>query len=185
MGKYKDKNERHRAKNPAQKDCDIVPVLKVSGHQEDQDVSSNKANKVTNSDEDKGMTLGKIPKKRRFGKPLLVAANYALVIIAVYQMVVIHSQLDVMRKDQRAWMKVVGKVCHAPVIDQPLDCEIEMTNTGKTPALHFVSDTYIEVISNGSGPSFGSNTIHGNLIVGIIYPNVPDILPVIRVSNDG
>jgi hypothetical protein len=61
-----------------------------------------------------------------------------------------------MKLDQRGWLGIVSitPTPPAPVIGQPLQVEIDLKNTGKTPAVHLVLVGLGQAISKGKEPDF-------------------------------
>jgi hypothetical protein len=182
MGKYKDKNDRHRAHHDTKGRKTVIPVSDISGKPENHETHCARKSESTYPEQNKRMIMSEIPKRSvNYSNWALVIVTAILGILAYFQIRVFYSQLDTMRKDQRAWMKVTGKSCIPPAVNQALECGIEMVNTGKTSALHFRSNIYIELVPNGSDPTFEGNINHGDMTVGIVYPNVPQDIPVTRI----
>jgi hypothetical protein len=100
-------------------------------------------------------------------------------VVAIYQLSAARgqlndmgSQLDVMRKDQRAWIAVDVKDHPNIAIGQPLSVELNTKNTGKTPATRVAGTAYIELVPNGSNPHFESTHIpRAQWFAGVLPPN--------------
>jgi hypothetical protein len=100
--------------------------------------------------------------------------SFALAGAAIYQFFILNSQLDVLRKDQRAWINVMVSKSKLAVGDERLHVtSVTITNTGKTPAMNVVGHLLVEVVSNGSQPHFTGGIPHVGYIAGALIPNDP------------
>lgn len=111
--------------------------------------------------------------------------TFALVGVAGLQAWLVKGQLDVMRKDQRAWL--IPALKEKKIDDPTFDTRtLTVTNPGKTPAKDITADLYFEVVTNdGSIPHFWGGTSHINFTAGVVWPNsaAPDTLEIWRVEN--
>jgi hypothetical protein len=134
---------------------------------------------------------GKEPPQDRSAR---IAANWTrglglftlvLVVVAGFQAWLVVQQLDVMRKDQRAW--IIPTVKEKKIDDPTFDTRvITITNPGKTPAKDIKSDLFLEVIPNdGTIPRFGGGFSHLIYTAGVVWPNAaaPDALEVWRLER--
>src|ERR1700680_2810766 len=93
-------------------------------------------------------------KETRFAEGVMALFTAALSLASIYQFIILNGQLDVMRKDQRAWIAAVpgtpetspsgaGKLLMIPV---------DITNTGKTSARDVKVEIIVSVVKNGDQP---------------------------------
>jgi hypothetical protein len=77
---------------------------------------------------------------------------------AIYQFIIMNGQLDVMRKDQRAWVKFEqakeagDQVTSQFTTGEPLSFPVRFVNTGKTPANHVQVKVFVSLITAGTEP---------------------------------
>src|ERR1039458_1614982 len=103
-GKYKRKQERaqqHAQQKPQQAALREGEV--VHAHQE---ASSETTDSKGHAKQENSMSLSERTKRYGITDWLLAAFTLALVVTSIYQMVILSSQLDTMRKDQRPWIRV-------------------------------------------------------------------------------
>jgi hypothetical protein len=114
-----------------------------------------------------------IKSKSSFTDWCIVAFTAALAAVAIYQYFITASQLDVMRKDERAWVVVTKADINQLKFEVGVDpsLPITITNTGKTPATDISSDFFIELIPNGSAPVFEAQGMHNTETIGLLIPN--------------
>jgi hypothetical protein len=115
-----------------------------------------------------------VANKSSFTDWCIVVFTAALTFVAIYQYFVTNSQLDVMRKDERAWV-VVTDVDFKKLkfeVGEDLSVPLTITNIGKTPATNIRGDFYIELIPNGAVPHFESPVlVRMTTSVGLLIPN--------------
>ena len=106
----------------------------------------------------------------------IAAFTAVLAAAAIYQFIITDRQLDVMRKDERAWVvissnaapkEVALKVGVAPTLP------ITITNTGKTSATDLYGQFYVELVPNGAAPHFESTDTYMRTSTGLLVPNAP------------
>ena len=84
------------------------------------------------------------------------------------------GQLDVMRKDLRAWILITEKNGVTVGVHSPVATTFVITDTGKTPAENVCANLYIEVVPNGQSPHFESTTLlHMTYQSGAVLPSAP------------
>ena len=88
---------------------------------------------------------------------------------AIYQFSITDSQLDVMRKQQRAWLSIKATRPTYKIGDAPTT-SIAIENIGNTPATNIALNFYIEVVAEGSQPRFDEKIMHTSGISGVIAP---------------
>jgi hypothetical protein len=95
-------------------------------------------------------------------------------------------QLDLTRKDERAWLTIVDTTKPADQrldVNQPLGTTLSITNTGKTPARNVAGRFYIEIIpENVSAPNYDphQHLLIMTIVAGLVTPNAPLTFPLVR-----
>jgi len=92
----------------------------------------------------------------------------------------VFSELDVMRKAERAWIATRPGKVNTPTANVSLSSQITMINTGKTPARQIVGNFYIEIVNNGDIPHFGQSIPHSAYFAGAAVPNEQTDIPIVR-----
>jgi hypothetical protein len=109
-----------------------------------------------------------------------------LTFVAIYQFIITSRQLNVMRKDLRAWIQVTLKSDVAPAVNVAPSAVIVVNNTGKTPATGYTGRFYVDVFPNGPDPQFGTQPgVHIRMTGGAVFPNGPVEAPAVRVMPKG
>jgi hypothetical protein len=125
--------------------------------------------------------------------------TFFLAASAIYQFILMDGQLNVMRKDQRAWLKVepvpdvpTGDTTSAQIAyGQPVVYPLRITNTGKSPARKFAMKIFIDIIDASQEPPLdrvedsSSYPNGGSITAGIIFPNADFKQPITRVAKGG
>lgn len=114
--------------------------------------------------------------------PVVAVATCLLFAIGAIQAGIFIKQLDVIRKDQRPWIKVemIGSRGMAFTEETPaLKPGIKLTNTGKTPSKSISAQVFIEEVKNGEVPQFNAPIFH-TLDIGAMFPNSPE-----EIAPDG
>jgi hypothetical protein len=101
----------------------------------------------------------------------------ALVLTSLYQFIVMSSQLDAMRKDQRPWIKVTFDN-FTTSLQAPLGGNLHMVNNGKTPAKNIDGKIIFERVENGEQPRLDGGTAWVKFTTGVQFPNDPQTQPV-------
>ncbi len=116
---------------------------------------------------------------------------------AIYQFIIMNGQLRVMQVDQRAWLKMTTapnqpggeNVTITVTSGMPISFPLELTNTGKTPALDISAKMFVAVVDASQSPPLDhvqSNKYpHGLLSMGILFPNAPIPQPVTVSTKEG
>jgi hypothetical protein len=120
---------------------------------------------------------------------LIAIFTFPLVLVAIYQYIILDGQLDVMRKDQRAWVSIGGNRNVTFTVDPMLTTHIPLTitNTGKTPAINVRADIYVEIVPNGAEPHFEATFPHTKWTIGAMFANTPKDITAVRyqaLAND-
>lgn len=100
------------------------------------------------------------------------------------------AQLDVARKEERAWLVVKPKdplnnaKTFSVVVGKVPYADFYVTNVGKTPAHNYVVRTYFEIVQNGEAPHFESDEVSGNQDTsGIFPPSDTNPLPIFLIDG--
>ena len=88
--------------------------------------------------------------------------------MAVIQAFIYSKQLDVIRKDQRPWIRVI--VSRGNDLSNTMRPRITTTNIGKTPAKSINARFFVESVNNGDQPQFNAPQ-RGHLTTGVMFPN--------------
>lgn len=115
----------------------------------------------------------------RFEK-IISVLTCAAVVIAGLTGGILRLQLSEMRTEQRAWMSISsGNIGYQKDAAEGITvtAPVTISNTGKTPARHYVMSVVIEKVKNGNNPRFiYENVPHVTDSAGIIPPNDPHSL---------
>ena len=95
-----------------------------------------------------------------------------LVVVAILQMVITQRQLDVMRKDQRPWIKLTFDNL-ITTVGSPVGGNLHTVDNGKTPAKNIEGKFAIEKVKNGEQPRLDYGHAWTKFTVGSIFPNDP------------
>jgi hypothetical protein len=153
MSKRKDKRIKHQHQENTHQDAINSSLSGESGNAKADTKDRAEGQQKRDSQSYKWMGLKERIKASSTTDWLLVFFNSVLAVVTICQFVIIGNQLDVMRRDERAWITVKIK---SDTTIQPIPSgKITITNVGKTPALHLDSVFWIEVIPNGQEPHFG------------------------------
>jgi hypothetical protein len=112
-----------------------------------------------------------------FADSLLILFTAALTGASLYQFLILRGQLDVMRKDQRAWVAAVTGVPETPPsgTGKLLRIPVEIKNTGKTSARDVKVEVIARIVKNGDD----ARCEYGNQVPGtsrgtkVFLPNAP------------
>jgi hypothetical protein len=96
------------------------------------------------------------------------------------QLSTMNGQLDVMRKEQRAWLSVRQVTGTRIALNTAPSTAIVLGNTGKSPALALVCHVYVEIIPNGTSPHFDAEIVHNIMISGVMMPGSSEEMAAIR-----
>jgi hypothetical protein len=119
--------------------------------------------------------------------------NWCLVIFtgilagaAIYQFIIMGSQLDTMRKDARPWIKIDFD----PItfrVNSPIGSTVHIVDNGKTPAKAITVDVVVEKVNNGEEPKLDYHWPHSRFTTGLLSPNTPRDAPFsrLRASANG
>jgi hypothetical protein len=175
MAKGKHKRKTQRAQQEAQQ------TVKGTGFMENKEmavktpeITAKRANETTERKK-----LSRWQRFKEYAKTSSITdwciASFTVVLAAaaIYQFIIMGGQLDVMRKDQRAWIAVAQKSGITIGVNIAPTVSLGFTNTGKTPATNIAGNFYVEVVPNGQNPQFEATTMHTTVVQGVILPNAP------------
>jgi len=192
-GKYKRKKER-AAQKAQEREAGIAGMPKQDAGKDQQYNGRNTADKSTAQEKPTWKeAISRLIARSNFPDWAVMVFTGVLATVGVLQWQVINGQLttmngqlDVMRKDQRAWILVKEKTVPNIVEGAPLSVTLNITNTGKTPVLNYNGKAYIEVIQNGTdGPHFDSDKVQNTKFYsGLLFNGDSREREVLRVSLD-
>jgi hypothetical protein len=110
----------------------------------------------------------------------IAAFTCVLTAVAIYQFYITDSQLDVMRKEERAWLVVVPKGTVAFPLNVAPQADVIITNTGKSSATRIMESFYVQIVPNGKAIDFEAQVPHSGLYNGLAIPNTPQELTILR-----
>jgi hypothetical protein len=181
MSKVKNKRKRQHARQQAQQERTLpnIPDNKENETQNHRGAADDGDYQRANKKE-QPMRLCERLTRGYVTNWLLVIFTAALAATAVYQFLILRGQLDVMRKDQRAWINIPPPKTEPLITDDLHIRWITLINTGKTPARHIAGNLFVEIIPNGGEPHFRGEFPHTTFTVGSILPNYPIPAPITR-----
>jgi hypothetical protein len=104
--------------------------------------------------------------------------------ISAAALYVVDKQLDTMRIEQRAWVKIAHKL--QPIAEnKPLIADITTINTGKTPAKRIEANFRVQKVRADRSPDLTASGINANSFIGILNPDAsyPSSVPMMRDSG--
>jgi hypothetical protein len=95
---------------------------------------------------------------------------------AIYQFFILNGQLDVMQKDQRAWIYIRQENQHIEV-GKPILIDLLLQNAGRTPAKKLQATFKVEILNASDSPSFDYSDKKLNLgfEAHMVFPNNPAV----------
>jgi uncharacterized repeat protein (TIGR01451 family) len=136
-----------------------------------------------------------------FTNQAIAAFTSVLAAAAIYQFIIMGGQLNVMRIDQRAWLKfeAYSNTGEAERFDttittgQAVTYPLRIENIGKTPATNIVVKIFVDVVDSSQEPpldrvdgaKIGSLYPFGLIQSGIIFPNTDFKQLVVRPQKGG
>jgi hypothetical protein len=110
---------------------------------------------------------------------IMAVLTFAGVVIAVFTGLIFRKQLDEMRTDQRAWIRISNQ---QPIFPKdattlnafPVSIQISASNIGKTAARNLKIEAIIDYEVNGGSPDFIYDFRPRQITTtGILFPNAP------------
>ena len=123
------------------------------------------------------MSLRKLAERSSLTDWLLAAFTFVLAAAGIYQFFILNSQVSVMRKDQRPWLKLDFTLNNL-VVGQPITATMHIVNNGKTPARAVWGDMAIERVKNGESARLNYPLPHSRFTTGSVFPNDPVDAPI-------
>jgi hypothetical protein len=127
------------------------------------------------------------------------AVIYSITTLGLYWIAT--RQLDVMRKDQRAWLEfkaqsdtpVSDKVTVQIITGQPVTYPLRIINIGKTPARNIAIKVFLDIVDASQEPPLdrvesaeaGSPYPFGVIRAGIVFPNTDLKQRIVRIMKGG
>ncbi len=170
MAKGKHKRKKHNAQSNKDQSADPIVVVEETpvAHNET-DNADKRTNRTHNQQSPRWWVRAweHIKNSTTLSDWFIVAFTAVLTAVAVSQYFITDRQLDVMRKDERAWIVVEQEppgitlaVGAAPSVN------LAVKNTGKTQAKRVAGHCYVEIVPNGQNPHFESPVMHSQMITG-------------------
>src|SRR5437016_4002381 len=113
----------------------------------------------------------------KFADCLIILFTAALTATSIYQFIILRGQLDVMRKDQRAWITAVTGIPETPLsgTGKLLRIPVELRNTGKTSARDVKVELVARIVKNGDDTKceYGGRVLGTSRTTKVFIPNAP------------
>jgi hypothetical protein len=187
MGKGKYKRKRERAKQRAHQQAEQTPFPDSVVVPTKEQGKTPKTTESKRSDKkESSMGLREMMKRSSFTDWCIMLFTGVLAVAAIYQFIIMGSQLDTMRKDQRPWIKITFSADKIAAL-APLGGTIHLVNSGKTPAKGIVHGEFVvEIIKNGNEPKLDyPSSPHAHFTTGMIVPNdAPNDVAVYRMREE-
>ena len=125
-----------------------------------------------------------IKEKSSFTDWLLAIFTAALAGATIYTIIIIGGQLDVMRKDQRPWIKMTFD-SFAVQAQSAIGGNLHQVNYGKTVAKNIAGKFAIEEVKNGEQPRMDYGNAWVSFTTGALFPNDPQVrgVPMQKVAQ--
>jgi hypothetical protein len=198
MSKGKYKHKREHAHQHAKQETPQARLSESEVVRPDKKASPKATDPKRQGEEESLVHLSERVKRYGITDWLLAIFTLALVATSIYQMIIVGGQLDVMRADQRAWVKFEQikdageQVTSQFTIGQPLSLPVRFVNTGKTPATRVHVKVFMSLINVGAEPPLedvkpGDLPWYASLSgeSGVIFPNSDIKNVVTRTNKDG
>jgi hypothetical protein len=175
MGKRKHKHENKRTDKHAQRPLDIAGFQNKG--QVENETPCRTSDRQRKDEQEPPMGLRKLAERSSLTDWLLAAFTFVLAAAGIYQFIILNSQLGVMRKDQRPWLKLDFNLNNLAV-GQPIRATMHIVNNGKTPARVVWGDMAIERVKNGELARLDYPLPHSRFTTGLVFPNDPLDTPI-------
>jgi hypothetical protein len=199
MSKRKNNRKGRRAAKQTERELEQIRPLHtpVEAAKDSQTTARNTHDKRNNKQENP-MGFREFFKQPYVTNWLLAFFTLALTVTAIYQYKITANQLDVMRKDERAWLQVKSQIPFSKEVDQPFQLEagkdltfpLVLSNIGKTPAKNIVVVAFVKTRSIYEVPPLecvdqGNTCTPNGASTGILFPNDHFDFPSVRVDQNG
>lgn len=206
-GKYKKKRER--AKQRALQD-NARTVAQSHAHQQTAEQQPHDLKQTQKKKDEMAAEVSKPAKSLRdwWKQPsptdyTVALFTVVLAVVSTFQGCVTLRQLEVMRNDERAWLKIEAYVepSNKQVVviartGSPLALQIQANNTGKSVAKNIEVYSYLQVLNAGEDPQLewanGEDKDNSKgfpaayrSFTGLFFPSDTQILSVVRLTKDG
>jgi hypothetical protein len=173
MSKGKYKRKREDTKQHAQQETKQVPVsdsVVVPAEEKEKTPATTKPKR--NGKKESLMGLREMIERPSLTDSCIMFFTGVLAAAAIYQFIIMGGQLDVMRKDQRPWIKLTFDRLNVKGVGSPIGGFLRANNDGKTPAKQYAGKCAMEKVRIGDQPKLDyGNAV--NFTGGTIFPNDP------------
>jgi len=128
------------------------------------------------------MSLRKLAERSSLTDWLLAAFTFVLAAAGIYQFFILNSQVSVMRKDQRPWLKLDFPLNNL-VVGQPITATKHIVHKGKPHARAVWGDMALQRVHNGESARLNYPLHHASLNTGLVFPNDPVDTPITMVRR--
>jgi hypothetical protein len=127
---------------------------------------------------------GWIKEKSSFTDWLVTIFTAALAGATIYTIIIIGGQLDVMRKDQRPWIKLTFDSFGVQV-NSPIGGNLRIVNYGKTVAKNITGQFEVAEVRNGEQARMEYGSASVIFTTGALFPNDPQVrgIPLQKVAQ--
>ena len=202
-GKYARKQQRAQQEAEKRKQRMVIAEQEKAS-QEDANPTTKAENKPQNNENPPWYDrfAGWVRKESTFTDWCIAVFTLVLAAASIFQFIIIGNQLDVMRKDQRAWLEFQkqpdtpgGEMTTLQITTgQPVTYPLRVTNIGKTPARNIVVKIFVDIVDSSQNPPLdhveavqavevGSPYAVGRIRAGIVFPNTSLKQVVVRPMN--
>jgi hypothetical protein len=174
MSRSKHKRKQQRAQEKAQKKATKVALMdseKITPENQKESAADSTKETTRNQNPSRWTRFKDwIRKDKTFTDWCIAAFTFVLACAAIYQFVIMGGQLDVMRKDQRPWIKVTFDI-NTLTAQSPITGTAHIVNGGKTPARDIRGEIVIQRVKNGEQPTFDYPSPNTKFTTGTLFPN--------------
>lgn len=186
MSKSKHERERQQAHERIARETERIRLLNAVPAPTDHQAKPPEATYTQRSNEKENpMGLREGFKPSSFTDYCLAVFTGLLVVVAIYQIIITKGQLDAMRTDERAWLRLgpqpdtpgVEKSSISITCGQPVNYPFQIANIGKTGAINIEAQLYYSILDASQDvPIYeiddtSTDHPHNYFTTGFIYPN--------------
>jgi hypothetical protein len=186
-GKHKRKRERARAKKEeTAKEALLMENEKIADNKQEPTKKAGREASANQQPSRWERFKQWAKKDKTFTDWCIAAFTFVLAGAAIYQFIIMGSQLDTMRKDERPWIEITFNT-GAFQANAPVSGVMHVVNNGKTPARAIRADIVVERVKNGEEPRLDYPTPHTRFTTGLLFPKTPADSPYfrLRTSSNG
>jgi hypothetical protein len=177
MGKQKQKHKKQNTQQYAQQHAQDASLLGAKVNSESEAGNGAKRESEAQCKEGESMGLRERLKRSSITDWLLILFTAVIAGATIYQFIILGGQLDVMRKDQRPWIRVRVEVQPLPVVSPIMTGTGHVRNSGKTPAKNPHAYFFFEKIQNGTEPRLDKLKADVESTTGVLFPDEPYDVP--------